>query len=173
MAEIKDFSIIVAASSNRGIGFDGKLPWPYLSGDMKHFRELTTKTRDPTKQNAVIMGRLTYESIGQLLPNRVNVILSKVGYAEDAHCYDDLTKALTALTNMEKVESIFVIGGGQIYAEAIKHPRCSKIYYTYVDIEVVCDTYFPEITKDYEMIKLGLEIVENNATYRFIEYVRR
>lgn len=75
----RGFSIVVAACRNNGIGKDGKLPWS-LPGDMAQFKRVTSQTVDQTKQNAVIMGRLTWNSIPDKfrpLPKRLNVILSR------------------------------------------------------------------------------------------------
>lgn len=73
------FSIVVGAhSSNRAIGSAGKIPWK-CRADMKFFKEITTLTKDPTKINAVIMGRKTFESLPKPLPNRLNVVLTNGG----------------------------------------------------------------------------------------------
>ena len=74
------FSCIVAASKNTfGIGYENTIPW-HISADLVHFKNITTETSSPTLQNAVIMGRRTYESIPSKfrpLKNRLNIILSR------------------------------------------------------------------------------------------------
>src|ERR1700733_8282193 len=90
------FDIVVACDINRGIGYNNTLPWR-LSGDMKHFRNLTSTTSDPSKQNAVIMGRKTWQSLPESnrpLPKRFNIVLSRQDLAVPAearfaHSFDE------------------------------------------------------------------------------------
>jgi dihydrofolate reductase len=72
----KSFNIIVGAhQTNMAIGSNNKIPWKCRT-DMKFFKETTTKTKDPTKINAIIMGRKTFESLPSPLINRINVVLT-------------------------------------------------------------------------------------------------
>ena len=78
-AEQLTFQLVVAATRKLGIGKHGSMPWK-LPGDMAYFKELTSKTADSSKQNAVIMGRKTWESIPlkfRPLPGRINVVLTR------------------------------------------------------------------------------------------------
>ena len=78
-AEQMTYQLVVAATRKLGIGKAGKMPWK-LPGDMAYFKELTSKTAESGMQNAVIMGRKTWESIPpkfRPLPNRVNVVLTR------------------------------------------------------------------------------------------------
>lgn len=84
-AEQLTFQIVVAATRKLGIGKAGTMPWK-LPGDMAYFKELTMRTADPAKQNAVVMGRKTWESIPpkfRPLPGRVNVVLSRSAIGGD------------------------------------------------------------------------------------------
>jgi dihydrofolate reductase len=102
-------AIIVAYDQNRGIGAANDLLWlRSLPADLAHFKESTTG-------GTVIMGRKTYESIGRPLPNRQNIVVSRSGFtAEGVLTVDSLEKAYAAAEN-----DVFVIGGGEIYAQAI------------------------------------------------------
>jgi len=151
-------AIIAAIARNRGIGIGGALPW-HLSEDLKRFKRLTTG-------HAVLMGHKTFVSIGQPLPNRRNVVLSRTSIP-NVETYASLNAALKALAAEEWV---FVIGGGDVYRQLLD--RADALYLTIVDRRVDADTYFPE----YEQL-LGTTFTlltsEQREGYRFEEYVRR
>lgn len=123
----KGFQIVVAATRSMGIGKDGQLPWK-LPTDMKFFKKITSYTASSSKKNAVIMGRNTWESIPEKfrpLPGRLNVVLSRSIKSIDSHdeviVSDSLDAALALLASpphSTNVESVFVIGGGQVYRSA-------------------------------------------------------
>lgn len=103
-------AIIVAMDKNNGIGADNDLLWGRdLPDELRHFKELTTGA-------TVIMGRRTYESIGRPLPNRENIVVTRSSEETEgitiAHSIDE---AYALATN----ERIFIIGGAQMYADAI------------------------------------------------------
>jgi dihydrofolate reductase/thymidylate synthase len=151
------FSIIVGAhSTNRAIGAKGKIPWK-CRADMNFFKEITSSVSDSTKMNAVIMGRRTFESLPKPLPNRLNVVLSKgsISLCDSVVFSNDFNKVLNNLEIDPNIETIFVIGGENVYKQAINHPKCEKIYLN--EVHVVCDlsesdAFFPEI--DPKMYKL-------------------
>ncbi|XP_072021019.1 dihydrofolate reductase-like [Amphiura filiformis] len=162
MACEKPVHLIVAVSRNgMGIGKNGNLPWR-LRKDMKYFAEMTSKTKLDSKQNAVIMGRKTWDSIPEKfrpLPNRVNVILSKSLAEKPAgahHLCTSLEDALNVVSKSstgDNVESIWIIGGGAVYKEAVNKSLCNRIYLTRVLADFDCDTFFPEFdTKLYQLI---------------------
>lgn len=129
-------SIIVAIGRNDEIGKENKLLWS-MPADMKYFR-------DTTKGKTVIMGRKTFESIGKPLPNRRNIVITrdtkyKKSEVELAH---SLKEALGLFKDNE--EEMFVIGGGEIYKQAME--IADKLYITHVDAEdKEADSFFPEI----------------------------
>lgn len=140
-------SIIAAIGRNRELGKDNKLLW-HIPEDMKQFRELT-------KGHVVIMGRKTFESIGRLLPSRTNIIVTRdktftVSGAVVVHSFEvGLERArkeeILRSPQDDNKREIFVIGGGQIYAEAM--PFTDRLYLTIVDGEFVADTFFPDYSE--------------------------
>lgn len=120
---MRNFQILVAATRELGIGINGKLPWK-LKHDMQFFKEITTEVSSNALQNAVIMGRKTWESIPpkfRPLKGRLNIVLtrnSEVALPQDVMKKDSFDSALSFLstpTVSSTVDKIFVIGGGEIY----------------------------------------------------------
>lgn len=124
-------SVIVAVAENGTIGDKNRLLW-HITEDMKHFRRITTG-------HPVVMGRKTYESLGRPLPNRRNVVISRqdlvIEGCEVAHSLEE------ALALFGADEEAFVIGGAQIYAEAM--PVADRFYLTVVEHPYEGDTQFP------------------------------
>ena len=172
---MKPFSIIVAFDSQHGIGKKGQLPW-HLVLDLKRFKEITTTVTDPAKKNAVIMGRKTWESLPQEfrpLAGRVNLVLSKEGKLSlplDVLCSQSLDHALSQLSS-SNIESVFVIGGAQIYAHAIAHPLCQKLYVTHVQGEYGCDAFFPPISRQFFPISASEQHQEGGIHFQFLDYL--
>ena len=197
----KTFEIVVAATETEfGIGKEGGLPWR-LSGDMKFFKDLTSTTGSPspigaetkteggstTIENAVIMGRKTYESIpGKFRPlsGRINVILSRneklreeMDLPADVLVCSSLEAAMEELSNgtiSSRVAKIFVIGGGTVYEEAMKSPQCSVVHLTSVKGSFEgMDTFFPVVPAHaFRLAARGPETVEKDISYRFLRFDR-
>ena len=128
-------SLIAAMAKNRVIGDKGEIPWK-IPGEQKLFKKFTMG-------HAVIMGRKTYESIGQPLSGRTNIVVTrqKSYRAEGCHVVHDLAGALKCCPEDE--DEAFVCGGGQLYHEAI--PIANRIYLTVIPRDIPGDTYFPNI----------------------------
>ena len=173
----KPFSIIVAFDSRYGIGKNGQMAW-HLPMDMKRFKEITTAVKDPARQNAVIMGRKTWESLPSRfrpLPDRVNLVLSQTGglkLGPGVLRSDSLDAALSQLSSASHIEGIFVIGGSQIFAQAIEHPLCEKLYVTHVKGDFSCDVFFPRISPQFFPIGASEEHAENSTLFHFSDYIR-
>lgn len=171
-----NFSLVVAADENLGIGIKGDLPWK-LKNDMKYFRDLTSLTKDKTKVNAVIMGRTTWESIPEKfrpLPNRLNIILSTTlpkDSIKTAEIANSLNQALE-ICQKKSVENCFVIGGGKVYQEAIFSPHCDSIYLTEIKSNFSCDTFFPNFRTKFKLADTTEYQIENNIPYRFSKYTK-
>lgn len=143
------FSIIVGVhATNWAIGSANKIPWK-CRADMKFFKETTSDVSDPTKMNAVIMGRKTFESLQKPLPNRLNVVLTKGPLSNNSIVFsNDFDKIIDELELNPNIETIFVIGGETIYKQALQHPKCEKIYLNLVHVECDlsgADAFFPDI----------------------------
>ena len=127
-------SIIVAVAKNGVIGDKNSLLW-HLREDMIHFR--TTTSGHP-----VVMGRKTYDSIGRPLPKRTNVVITRDTNLTIEGC--TVVHSLEeAVAMFDKSEEVFIIGGAQIYAQALA--IADRIYLTVIDKEYEGDTSFPEI----------------------------
>lgn len=125
-------SIIVAVAANGIIGDRNSLLW-HISEDLRRFKALTTG-------HPVVMGRKTYESLGRPLPGRTNVVISRRDlHIEGCTVVHSLEQALARFPHEEE---LFVIGGAQIYAEAL--PVADRFYLTRVEHAYSGDTRFPE-----------------------------
>lgn len=149
-------SIVVAVGrNNRAIGKAGALLWR-ITDDLKRFKALTMG-------HAIIMGRKTFESIGRALPNRANIVITRnadfradgvvvAGSLEEAievaaHTTPSRLEVGTPLLNQGGDTEIFVIGGGEIYKQAL--PHADKLYLTLVESDTEGDVFFPDWTKDF------------------------
>ncbi|MCL5970543.1 MAG: dihydrofolate reductase [Patescibacteria group bacterium] len=153
-------SLIAALSENRVIGKDNKLIW-HIPDDLKHFKEITLN-------HPVIMGRRTYESIGRILPDRTNIIITrdKEYKIEGAIVVNSLDDAIS-VEQKENIDEIFIIGGGQIFEQAIS--LADKLYLTVIEGSFDGDTFFP----DYSNFKKTSEsetFEYNGMRYRFEEW---
>lgn len=128
-------SLIAAIGKNRELGFSNKLIWK-IPEDLKFFRQATNS-------HPVIMGQKTFESIGRVLPKRLNIILTKDSNfnVEGAEVCHSIEQALEKAVEHDR-EEVFVIGGGQIYTQTID--RADRLYLTIIDQSSKADTYFPE-----------------------------
>ncbi|OQS00973.1 bifunctional dihydrofolate reductase-thymidylate synthase 2 [Achlya hypogyna] len=176
-----EMSMIVAvAKGSHGIGIKGQLPWR-LSGDLKRFRELTTATTDAAKQNAVVMGRKTWESLPakhRPLAGRINVVLSRDATfraslaAVGVVTAGSLDEGVAAVPD---VEHVFVIGGQSLYEEAARHPRCTRAHVTVVDGTFECDAFFPAAlgSLGFERTSASAAVVENDLSYVYEQWDRK
>lgn len=167
--------IIAAMDQKRGIGKNGQLPW-HLSKDLQFFQRTTETTEDPSKTNVVVMGRRTWESIPSKhrpLSGRHNVVLSRhcdALFLEGVACFQSLDEALKSVT--ESVEQIFVIGGGQVFKEALSRPDIQGIYLTQVQGDFDCDTFFPSLPSHFVLSQRLGHAQEKGIDYDFLFYSR-
>lgn len=157
-------SIIVAIAENNVIGANNQLIW-HIPEDLKRFKALTTG-------HHVIMGRKTFESIGRPLPKRTNIVVSrsKNYVAEGCIVATSLEEALKVSASDSEV---FIIGGGELYRQAL--PMAHKLYITLVHKKFEGDTLFPEI--DYYQWRevsreKGKTTESDGLEYTFVDYVK-
>ncbi|XP_075558191.1 dihydrofolate reductase [Dermacentor variabilis] len=174
---------IAAMCRNRGIGFKNDLPWR-LKKEMAHFSRLTKEATEG-KQNAVVMGRLTWESLPakfRPLSERINVVVSKTltEVPEGHHVassFPDALQILQTLIDAGKVDKVFVVGGAQLYRELLDSPHCARIYLTEIDNDFECDVFFPEFdATKFRLVKedgIPEDLQkEGDITYHFRVYER-
>ncbi len=129
----RGLGLVVAISSNNAIGKDNQLLW-HLPADLRHFKNITSG-------HTIIMGRKTYDSIGKPLPNRRNIVITRQKglQIEGIEVVNSLAEALSLC----KQEEVYIIGGAEIYRQAIS--LCDKIELTRVHQDFDADAFFPEL----------------------------
>jgi len=170
----RDFAVVVAADEASGIGVDGTLPWR-IPSEMAFFKRLTT-TAPAGARNAVIMGRKTYDSIApkfRPLAGRLNVVLTRTSSedTEGVRHARSLDEAL-AIAAEAGVADVFVIGGGQVYAEALADPRCARVHLTRVHATYACDTFLPPLEARFRLVSRDGPHVDGETSYTFERYER-
>ncbi len=133
-------ALIVAQAENRVIGLNNAMPW-HLPEDLRYFKQVTLG-------KPVIMGRKTFESIGRPLPGRHNIVITRQAgwYCEGVSVAASLADAI-ALAQQEQPPEVMVIGGGQVYAEALT--LAQRIYLTRIRGEFEGDAWFPELGSEW------------------------
>ena len=160
-----NIALIVAMDQNRIIGRDGDLPWR-LSNDLRHFKKLTMGS-------PMLMGRKTWESLPGALPGRRNIVLTRnPDYITDGG--EVVTSVAAAIDGCAHGETLFVIGGAQLYEQTLG--LAARLFVTRVNAEVEGDTRFPTVSWD-EWREVAREAhpadVKNEYPHEFIEYERK
>ena len=138
MQDLLPVSLIVAATRNQVIGLDNQMPW-HLPDDLRYFKQRTLG-------KPIIMGRKTWESLGRPLPGRLNIVISRQTdtVLEGAEVFADLEAAIQRgqeWAAQQGVDEVMVIGGGQIYQQALR--LAQRVYLTRIELELEGDTFFP------------------------------
>jgi dihydrofolate reductase len=156
-------TVIAAMNKVMVIGIDNKLPW-HIPEDLKFFKEITLN-------KPIIMGRKTFESIGRVLPNRKNIVISNNPelILEGAFVYSSL---IEAINDNKSFLEICIIGGAEIFKQAIEF--ADKLYLTIVDVKVINPTvFFPKINfNEWRLIKQNSIVSQNGINCNFKEYER-
>jgi len=162
--------LIAAVARNGVIGRDGALPW-HLAADMQHFRELT-------RECPVLMGRRTWDSLParyRPLPGRSNIVVTRrPGWtAEGAQAAPSLQAALRlAQLRLGPSKRVFVIGGAQLYREAI--PLADALELTEVQTDVAGDRQFPFWDRGaFDEVSRAPQPTENGLAFDFVTYRKK
>lgn len=160
---MRDIIIIAAVAENSVIGKDNKMIW-HLPNDLKRFKELT-------KGHHIVMGRKTFESLPGILPNRTHVIVTR----NKEHTSLDETIVVYSLEQAIEVcpkdQDIYIVGGAEIYKQALDLGIVTKMELTLVRAEFVGDTFFPAIPFEFSESKKVVEMPKDEKhsyNYEFI-----
>ncbi len=164
-------SIIAAVAENGMIGNKGDIPW-YLPSDFAFFKSVTIG-------KPIIMGRKTFDSIGKPLPKRTNIVISRdKGFSHDnIIVIDSLVGAIekaTKIAKEAKIDEIMIIGGANIYQQAME--LADSLYISHVALSPEGDSLFPIIDAKQWQIKKEIAIEKSNkdsAKYKLLQYVRK
>jgi dihydrofolate reductase len=162
-------NLIWAQARNRVIGLNGAMPW-HLPEDLAHLKRTTLGC-------PVIMGRKTWDSIPakfRPLPGRTNIVLTRQSDWQEngAQRVSDLNEALSYCKQLaNKPDTVWVIGGAQIYAQAL--PLAHKIVMTQIDATVDGDSFAPQLDSAWVETLREAHVASNNLPYSFVHYIRR
>lgn len=159
-------SMISIIGKNRELGKDGHLLF-HIKDDMKRFRDIT-------RGHAIIMGRKTFESKeigGKPLPNKTNIVITRdESYmVEGTIVVNSLEEAIGKAKEIERQGEAFIIGGGQIYEQAL--PYSDKLYLTIVDKTVEADTFFPDYS-EFKKLVFSEKHMDDGLEYEFTDLER-
>ncbi|MGF6593262.1 dihydrofolate reductase [Pseudomonas sp. 2835] len=134
-------SLIAALAENRVIGIDNSMPW-HLPGDFKYFKATTLG-------KPIIMGRKTWDSLGRSLPGRLNLVVSRQPglQLEGAEVFASLDEAMLRAEQWalaQGVDELMLIGGAQLYTQAIERGLADRLYLTRVELSPQGDAWFPQ-----------------------------
>ncbi|MDR3428696.1 dihydrofolate reductase [Silvimonas sp.] len=164
MSHKPEVALIAALGTNGVIGIENRLPWR-LPDDLKRFKALTLG-------RPILMGRKTWDSLGRPLPGRRNLVVTRQTdwQAAGAEAYPSIEAALAACPD---VESVFVIGGGEIYRQALA--IADVLYLTEVALAPQGDAFFPEFDRAVWQPAQREEGVDETSgvTYAWVDYRRK
>ncbi len=144
--------------SRRGIGKNNGLMW-HIPGELPRFKQITMG-------HPVIMGRKTFESIGRALPGRTNIVITQNPDFKVQECkiVGSLEEALRQAQGKAGADEVFVIGGGQIYQQAMEKGIVDRLYLTLVEGDFGADTFFPDYS---EFTKIISEENKEEGDYKY------
>lgn len=165
-------SLIAALAENRVIGIDNSMPW-HLPGDFKYFKATTLG-------KPIIMGRKTWDSLGRPLPGRLNLVVSRQPglQLEGAEVFASLEAALVRAeqwAHEQGVDELMLIGGAQLYGQALEKDLVSRLYLTRVELSPEGDAWFPDFdTEQWQLTSSAPQAAEGQGpAYHFEVWDKR
>jgi len=155
-------TLVAAMAEGRVIGIENRLPW-HLPEDLRHFKALTLG-------KPVVMGRKTFESIGRPLPGRRNIVVTRQmdWRADGVECAHGIAQALELAG---AVDEVCLIGGAELYAQALGFADCLQL--TEIAVTVSGDAYFPDfLAAGWREVKREAQQSAEGLQYAFVEYRR-
>jgi dihydrofolate reductase len=165
--------VVAYCVSNRGIGKDNRLPWNYPE-DLKYFKKITSES-PPEKQNVIIMGKRTWESISKPLPGRINIILSKTLDLASTQVWvcRSFEEAIVRIQSRNMIQNdihkIFIIGGQKIYETALQTGLCQVVHATEIFKHYDCDTFFPALDET----QFERKVVHTTQDFQCVQWLKR
>lgn len=159
---------VVAFDQEHCIGKDNQLAW-HVPEDLQHFKAITTG-------GVIVMGRKTFDSMGKALPNRTNWVITRdktwtADGVKIAHSLEDaLLLASDDVANSKQQNSLFIIGGGEIFKQTL--PITDKLYISRIDLDVQGGAFYPALPADFRLIQQTHGISKNGIGYCFETYER-
>ena len=158
--ELAPLTLVAAMGRNRVIGVDGDMPW-HFPEDLKHFKRTTLG-------GVMIMGRKTFDSIGRPLPGRRSIVITRS--TEWSHDGVDVVHSLEEALALAGTEvPVFVVGGGEIYAQAL--PLATRLVLTEIDDAPDGDTFFPDWPRD-QWTETSRSVGETTPELSFVTWER-
>jgi dihydrofolate reductase len=151
---MKPFQAIAAMAENRVIGQGNQIPW-HLPEDFRWFKQ-------KTMGQVLVMGRLTYQSIGRALPGRQTLIMSRSGFEAEGLLTLDSVDALLAWSK-DQERTLFICGGALLYAQLLEH--CSDLFLSRVRGKPLGDAFFPPFEHLFDSGQVLLEAPEFSVTH--------
>jgi dihydrofolate reductase len=159
-------TLIAAIAKNNALGKDNDLIW-HLPADLKRFKKVTTG-------HPILMGRNTFESIGKPLPNRTSIIITRNNNYFVDGCL--IANSIEQAIELTEGKDAFIIGGAQIYKDALEQNLVDRLDITLLHHEFEADAFFPEIDMEIwkEVAREDFKADEKNKyDYSFVSYERR
>ena len=164
-------SVIAAMDEKRGIGKNNDLLFR-LPADFGRMRKLT-------RGHPLVMGRKTFESIGRILPDRTNIVITRDPqrvrnvsfYSPEVKIARSLTQGIELARKSPGNDEIFVFGGGEIFKEAVEKGIADRLYLTIAEGDFGADTFFPDYPQ-FKKIISEEEGESNGIRYKFIDLER-